>query len=192
MTKHGREQSGHKVAAGPDATRDAAFLGIPHDHDHCIETALSEAEAHCAARQARFTSLRRRVLEIVWSSHQPLGAYTILQSLAEDGRQPAPPTVYRALDFLQEHGLVHRIASLNAFVGCPHPGHVSQGQFLICTQCASTVELVDPDIETRIRASAATLGFSVNGCLVEVTGLCPNCRNLTNAPAAPVTDPVSN
>lgn len=163
--------------AGPSAAlNDAGFLGQRHDHDHCIETALSDAVAVCAQRQARLTPLRRRVLEIVWQSHQPLGAYAILDELAKDGRRGAPPTVYRALDFLQEYGLVHRIASLNAFVGCTHPGHATQGQFLICTECTTAVELVDAEVERRIRRSANTLGFAAQGYLVEVTGLCPECR----------------
>lgn len=164
--------------AGVSATQNGAgFLGQRHDHGHCIETALSDAEAVCADSQARLTPLRRRVLEIVWQSHQPLGAYAILDELAKDGRRGAPPTVYRALDFLQEHGLVHRIASLNAFVGCSHPGHATQGQFLICTQCTTAVELVDAEVERRIRRSANALGFEAAGYLVEVTGLCPDCRN---------------
>lgn len=154
-----------------------AFPGARHDHEHCIESALSDAESVCAAHQARLTPLRRRVLEIVWQSHQPLGAYAILEELARDGRRAAPPTVYRALEFLQAYGLVHRIASLNAYVGCPHPGHAAQSQFLICTGCATAVELVDAEVEQTIRGSARALGFVPEGCLVEVTGRCPECTS---------------
>ena len=96
----------------------------PHDHSHCVTHALGEAESLCTKSGVRLTDLRRRVLELVWQSHKPLGAYDILAVLSEqDGRRAAPPTVYRALDFLLENGLVHRIASLNAFIGCNHPGH---------------------------------------------------------------------
>ena len=90
----------------------------PHDHAHCVAGALAEADALCARLGVRLTELRRRVLELVWQSHKPLGAYDILAVLSEqDGRRAAPPTVYRALDFLLENSLVHRIASLNAFTG---------------------------------------------------------------------------
>lgn len=83
----------------------------PHDHSHCVHTALSEADTLCTQKGLRLTALRRRVLELVWQSHKPLGAYDILGVLSEqDGRRAAPPTVYRALDFLLENGLVHRIA----------------------------------------------------------------------------------
>lgn len=149
----------------------------PHDHRHCIEQALAEAETLCARHGLRLTALRRRVLELVWQSHKPLGAYDILAVLSEqDGRRAAPPTVYRALDFLLEHGLVHRIASLNAFVGCDHPDHAHQGQFFICRQCHAAIELERSTISDSILDSARSLGFRVEAQTVEVVGLCARCQ----------------
>lgn len=151
----------------------------PHDHSHCINAALSEAEALCARQGLRLTALRKRVLELVWSSHKPLGAYDILAVLSEeDGRRAAPPTVYRALDFLLENGLVHRIASLNAFIGCNHPEHAHQGQFLICRNCHIALELEQNAISEAIVQAAANVGFHVEGQTVEVLGLCSNCKVL--------------
>ncbi|TWI56555.1 Fur family zinc uptake transcriptional regulator [Pseudomonas duriflava] len=150
----------------------------PHDHSRCVAHALGEAETLCARSGVRLTDLRRRVLELVWQSHKPLGAYDILGVLSEqDGRRAAPPTVYRALDFLLENGLVHRIASLNAFVGCNHPGHAHQGQFLICRQCHVAVEIEQSTIESAIQTSARDIGFTVEGQTVEVVGLCSTCRD---------------
>lgn len=95
----------------------------PHDHSQCVSTALAEADALCARQGVRLTELRRRVLELVWQSHKPLGAYDILAVLSEtDGRRAAPPTVYRALDFLQENGLVHRIALAQRVRRLQQPG----------------------------------------------------------------------
>lgn len=95
----------------------APLASRPHDHSRCVTHALTEAESICTRQGLRLTALRKRVLELVWHSHKPLGAYDILGVLSEeDGRRAAPPTVYRALDFLLENGLVHRIASLNAFI----------------------------------------------------------------------------
>lgn len=149
----------------------------PHDHSHCVSHALLTAETLCEQAGLRLTALRKRVLELVWTSHKPLGAYDILAVLSEtDGRRAAPPTVYRALEFLLEHGLVHRIASLNAFVGCNHPGEVHQGQFLICRNCLAAVELQDSSIVSALLASAQRIGFSVEGQTVEITGLCATCR----------------
>ncbi|MDP3847767.1 MAG: zinc uptake transcriptional repressor Zur [Pseudomonas sp.] len=158
-------------------TAKAPLACLPHDHSHCVSSALAEAEAVCAQRGVRLTALRLRVLELVWQSHKPLGAYDILAVLSEaDGRRAAPPTVYRALDFLQENGLVHRIASLNAFVGCNQPEQPHQGQFLICRQCHTSIELEQSSISQAIVSSAASVGFSVEGQTVEVVGLCASCQ----------------
>ncbi|KPX39414.1 Zinc uptake regulation protein [Pseudomonas syringae pv. helianthi] len=149
----------------------------PHDHSHCVHSALAEADALCAKQGLRLTTLRRRVLELVWQSHKPLGAYDILAVLSdEDGRRAAPPTVYRALDFLLENGLVHRIASLNAFTGCNHPTHTHQGQFLICRLCHAAIELQHPAISNAVVDAAAGVGFAVEGQTVEIVGVCAGCK----------------
>lgn len=148
-----------------------------HDHTHCVERALTSARALCKERGVKLTRIRERVLTLVWDSHQPLGAYAILEKLNELGEgHPAPPTVYRALDFLQEQGLVHRLASLNAYIGCCEPGHNHQGHFLICRQCHTTVEASSPDISDAIQSSAASRDFSAESECVEIVGICPNCR----------------
>lgn len=145
------------------------------NHQHCIDQALSQAEQLCQRQLQRFTAIRRRVLELVWRQHKPIGAYELLEMLQQDGRT-APPTVYRALEFLQQMGLVHRIASLNAYVGCAHPGAPHDGQFLICEACKSLAELDVPAITSAIEASAAASGFTTRRHTVEILGLCPRCR----------------
>jgi Fur family zinc uptake transcriptional regulator len=141
-----------------------------------VHTALTEADALCAKNGQRLTALRRRVLELVWQSHKPLGAYDILAVLSEqDGRRAAPPTVYRALDFLLDNNLVHRIASLNAFMGCNHPEHAHQGQFLICRECHIAIELEQASISEAITLGASNVGFRAEGQTVEVVGICSAC-----------------
>ncbi len=122
------------------------------------------------------TPLRRRVLELVWRSHKPVGAYAILSALRRRGRAAAPPTVYRALEFLLEHGFVHRIASQSAYVGCVEPGPHHAGQFLICAKCGNAAELNDARIERAVGRRARRLGFAVERQTVEIAGLCPRCR----------------
>lgn len=148
-----------------------------HDHAACIHNALARAETLCAERGARLTALRKRVLELVWAGHRPRGAYQILDDLrAAEGKCVAPLTVYRALEFLEDQGLVHRIECLNAYVGCPEPKDSHRGQFLVCTTCGVTVEIDDPDIRTTIETAAAAHGFVVDHPVVEVRGLCRTCR----------------
>jgi len=152
------------------------FPSKRHNHRHCIAQALNDAEAICAAKGARLTSLRRKVLELVWASHRPVGAYDLLRDLSQEKSNAAPPTVYRALEFLQEHGLVHRISSLNAFVGCPSPEVSHSGEFLICRACGAAGEVLDDQIGQTIARSAADQGFIVEQKPIEVIGLCPHCR----------------
>ena len=147
-----------------------------HDHGRCVEGALGAAEALCADRGLRFTALRRRVLELVWQSHRPVRAYDVLARLGREHRGAAPPTVYRALEFLLENGFVHRIESLNAYVGCGDPDAAHAGQFLICRECRTTAELDDRAITRTIADRARRLGFSADRQTIEVTGLCPECR----------------
>jgi Fur family transcriptional regulator, zinc uptake regulator len=148
----------------------------PHDHRDCVADAIGTAEALCRQRGLRFTSIRRRVLELVWGSHKPIGAYDILDTLNQDGKKAAPPTVYRALEFLIEADLVHRLDSLNAFVGCPDPSSSHTGQFLICRACRSVAELDDADINHLVQQKASDLGFSAVHQMLEIQGLCRSCR----------------
>ena len=156
--------------------RNGRFLPDQHDHRDCAAAALEDAKAVCIERGVRLTPVRQRVLEIVWQGHRPLGAYAILEVLAGEGHSPAPPTVYRALEFLLTQGLVHRLSSLNAFVGCSRPGHPGAGQFLLCTVCGTAAELNDPEIERAIERGAAAEGFVSRNHTVEISGLCPHCR----------------
>lgn len=153
-----------------------AFLDTGHDHSHCIDDALDRAAALSAARGVRLTPLRRRVLELIWSGHKPLGAYEILDILRDEHQGAAPPTVYRALDFLLDQGLIHRIESMNSFVGCADPDTPHGGQFLICRACGAAAELNDARIEQAIRKTAASAGFAVGRPMIEIEGLCPNCQ----------------
>lgn len=148
-----------------------------HNHNHCISDALMSAQKICAERGARLTSLRAQVLELIWQSHKPLGAYTLMDMLAQAStRRVAPPTVYRALDFLLEEGLIHRINSLNAFIGCPSPTQKHQSHFLICQGCSVAVELDSPELNQRLFDSATAAGFSVISHSVEISGLCTSCQ----------------
>jgi Fur family zinc uptake transcriptional regulator len=152
-----------------------------HNHDACIADALADARSICQRQNARLTATRERVLELIWQSHRPLGAYDVLAMLAQDGHNAAPPTVYRALDFLQQNGLVHRIASLNAFIGCAHAGTPHQGIFLICYRCGNVLELSAPLVSEAISNAASDVKFQPDTVTVEVSGQCPRCQEKVEA-----------
>ncbi len=146
-----------------------------HDHQACIASAMKDADAYCGAHGLRLTPVRRRVLELIWKSHCPSGAYSLLERLTRDGHKPSPPTVYRALDFLLEHGLIHRVSSLNAFLGCNHPGDEHAAQIFICEHCGVAVEQADTSVNRRLSQAAAEMHFRIRRQTVEITGLCAHC-----------------
>ena len=155
-----------------------AQQGFPtrgHDHSDCLAQMLFNAESVCQQHGVRFTPQRRRVLEIVAGSHAPLGAYDILEQMDFAGRRSAPITVYRALDFLIEHGLVHRLTSLNAFTACMHSDSEHIAQFLICRGCRTVAELKSRRVARTIQQDAEHAGFAVAQQVVEVTGTCRDC-----------------
>jgi len=150
---------------------------VVHDHAACVEQAVSSAVALCGRQGLNLTPVRRRVLEIVWRSHGPIGAYQILAELSKEREKAAPPTVYRALEFLMDAGLVHRIDSLNAFLGCTEPGHAHVAQFLVCRQCQRVAEIDDPAINRVLAEQSRVKGFRIEPTSLEIKGLCSDCSS---------------
>ncbi len=162
----------------PKAKIISRFKTDAHNHRGCVDKAISAAKKLCLKRGARLTDARRRVLELVWSNHKPVLAYELMDQISRNGRKAAPPTVYRALDFLLENGLIHRIESLNAFVGCGAPALEHSGQFLICDGCKTIAELDDPEINTLIQQRALKAGFKASKQIIEIAGRCSSCAHL--------------
>jgi Fur family zinc uptake transcriptional regulator len=158
----------------------------PHDHTVCIATASSAAEQLAAQRHIKLTPLRRQVLTLICQSHKPAGAYQLLAALRDQGaEQAAPPTVYRALEFLVEHGLAHRIDSLNAFVACFSPGGAHHSVFLLCQACSDVREMVNPDATAQLFDAARAQGFTPTRPVLEIHGLCPDCTTHAKGSASP-------
>jgi Fur family zinc uptake transcriptional regulator len=147
-----------------------------HDHSHCQKQALEMAIERCANQGLKLTKIRRQVLEIIWSQHNPIGAYDVLQQLQKRGHKPAPPTAYRALEFLVSAQLIHRIESLNAYIGCPSPDANHQCQFYICKQCGHIAELSLPAVSEALSDGAKQLGFESAQPVIEVHGVCRDCQ----------------
>lgn len=146
-----------------------------HDHASCVGGGLQAVEAGCAAQGLRLTKGRRRVLEILLQEHRAMGAYDILGLLTDDGYGAQPPVVYRALDFLVEHGFAHKIQKLNAYVACSHPGDAHAPVFLICRVCNAVAE-TSAALRSPLGQAADALDFTIETTVVEAEGLCPQCR----------------
>jgi Fur family zinc uptake transcriptional regulator len=165
-------------AEGDAATRQASSTPsalLAHDHDDCIQRALASAEGLCAERGVRFTPVRRRVLELIWRSHEAVKAYDLLEQLKTFDPAAKPTTVYRALDFLREQGLIHRVESLNAFIGCSDVGHQHELFLLICDRCNCVEEREAHGVTEAVAGEIRAANFLPRHKAFEVHGICARC-----------------
>ncbi len=149
--------------------------------DHHVDDAaafVAAVERACGERGLRLTPIRAHVLQLIADAGQPIKAYDLLDRV-RSGDGPgaaAPPTVYRALDFLMANGFVHKLESVNAFVACHHPNSAQHSvPFLICDRCHGAVELEDLEVVSQLEARAKALGFQPQAQTLEVHGLCGRC-----------------
>lgn len=154
---------------------DAHFCCEGHSGAGRIADILSVAEARAAANGAKLTPVRRRTLELLLQSHGALGAYEVLEHLAAEGFGTQPPVAYRALNFLVEQGLAHRIRRLNAFTACSHPGHDHRAVFLICESCNSVTEAAGEAVGDALTQAASEMGFTLSRATIEAVGQCRTC-----------------
>jgi Fur family transcriptional regulator, zinc uptake regulator len=148
-----------------------------HAHDHHHHDAMAEAEAHCASKGLKLTDMRRQVFEALVKSPQAMGAYDLIDALANAGhKRLAPISVYRTLDFLLEAGLAHKIESRNAFVACPHQhGTQEVVVFMICDQCGKVQESTSDAVSKALASVASGLHFTPKGQVIEMHGRCAGC-----------------
>ncbi len=162
------------MSVKPETSAELAFSR--HDHAHCAGDVLAKADELAGVRGVRMTPVRRRVLEILLESHRAMGAYEVLERLGAEGFGKQPPVAYRALDFLVEQGLAHRIRRLNAFAACMHPGEAHHAAFLICKVCDAVAEAPAGAVRAALDAAARDLGFVVERSNIEALGTCPACQ----------------
>ncbi|WP_313918123.1 transcriptional repressor [Tahibacter sp.] len=158
---HGRHDAGHKHGL--------------HEHRHDGESFVRTVAAACEARGLRLTPLRLRVLEMIAAADKPVKAYDLLDRLKDERAGAAPPTVYRALDFLLENSFIHKLESINAYVSCHHPEEAHQVPFLICDVCASATEICDDGVAALLTRQAREHGFKPRAQTLEVHGTCAGC-----------------
>ena len=139
-----------------------------------VAEALEQAEEIASQRGQKMTRIRRKVLQLLLEANEPAKAYDLLNNLDGEGAAK-PPTIYRALDFLQETGLAHKIESLNAYVACGHASHPHSAVFLICDSCGNTEELHGVTIKAAIDAETLAAGFQTKRAMIEAHGVCRNC-----------------
>ena len=152
-----------------------------HDHAKCVSAALDTAEQLCVVRGVQLTPIRLQVLKLIWESHQAVKAYDLLDRLKPLKQEAKPATIYRALDFLIDQGLIHRIESLNAFIGCNCSGQQHEQLLLICKQCHEVEERPAPEVMRSLLSEIKRADFTVHSKAIEIHGVCAKCSKAPNA-----------
>jgi Fur family zinc uptake transcriptional regulator len=160
------------------SAKHATVCTDPEHHVHHADEYVREVERACNERALRLTPLRADVLRLVADSKNPVKAYDLLARISESRAASAPPTVYRALDFLLENGFIHKLESINAFVACHHPRVRHTVPFLICDNCHSAIEMEDEKVSHLLDDKARALGFTPLAQVLEVHGLCRDCKDV--------------
>ncbi|MFZ2406291.1 MAG: transcriptional repressor [Methylobacter sp.] len=153
-----------------------------HDHKKCVSEALGTAEQLCVVRGVQLTPIRQQVLELIWDSHKAVKAYDLLDRIKPLQNAAKPATIYRALDFLIEQGLIHRVESLNAFVGCSCSGHQHEQLLLICNNCQEVEERSAPEVMQALSQEIKQAGFIVHSKAIEIHGVCAKCAETIGDP----------
>ena len=139
------------------------------------QSTTEKAAQYCEANKYRLTPPRKHVLDIIAGSVKPLGAYEVLEQLSQITSNPKPPTVYRAIEFWQEHGFIHRIESLNAYITCDAGHRHSGSQFMICDDCGIVIETHLCDLPQPLKDSTVKNTFMPSRWSFEIHGTCGNC-----------------
>ncbi len=149
---------------------------VKHNHQTCSGGVMEMADQRVRDAGLRLTPVRRRTLEILLEEHRAIGAYEVLERLSKSGFGKQPPVAYRALEFLVENGLAHRIRRLNAFAACMQPGQTHAPVFFICSDCDVVAEAPDQGVGNALGVAGNRIGFEIERANVEVLGICPACQ----------------
>lgn len=147
-----------------------------HNHKSCINEVVESVEKLCAEKSINFTDLRKKILKTIFADHKSVKAYDILKKLKEKEISDKPPTIYRALDFFMEHGIIHKIHSTNSYVVCDHFQEDHQCHFLICEKCNLVIECCNAEINKIIALNASAKNFKAREKNIEILGICQNCQ----------------
>jgi Fur family zinc uptake transcriptional regulator len=151
-----------------------------HNHSNCIQTALNNASQLCSERGVQLTDIRKQVLELIWADHHAVKAYDLLERIKPLQSAAKPATIYRALDFLREQGFIHRVESLNAFIGCCDLKTTHEQLLLICKKCENVEERHADLVMQALVQELQNANFIAHSKAIEIHGICGNCTQEKN------------
>jgi len=106
--------------------------------------------------------------------HRHVGAEELLDAVGDQLPNVSLPTVYSALDALEDSGLVRRVSAGQG--RALYDARPADHHHLVCRRCGA-VEDLDASVSlSGALASAREHGFAPDGAEVVVRGLCASCR----------------
>ena len=154
---------------------ETTLTSAAHNHQTCVNNALATAEQLCEQRGVQLTAIRQQVLALIWETHKAVKAYDLLDKIRPYQHSAKPATIYRALDFLIEQGLIHRVESLNAFVGCRCSGLQHEQLLLICKHCLEVEERTATQVMHAVSTECLSAEFVVSSQALEIHVTCKKC-----------------
>lgn len=137
---------------------------------------LFRAKRYCDVGKHRFTQPRERVLSLLASSIEPMGAYEILERLSCEKQKINPPTIYRAIEFWVQHGFIHKVQSMSAYIACCEHQHHENFCIFICDDCHKVIELKMQHLPKPITMNIEKKHLTIRGSNTEVHGICNRCK----------------
>jgi Fur family zinc uptake transcriptional regulator len=162
-----------------------SFPARDHEHGACLAEALNRARLRCSEQGVKWTVLREQVFRQIATSHKPVSAYDLIESLASQGKRLAPVSIYRILAVLQSVGLVHRLETRNAYFACmAEHARPPQTVIFVCEECERVAEAEAPEALRAISNSTDRGHFHIRNTVLEVSGLCAECHKAAAAGAS--------
>lgn len=132
---------------------------------------------------SRLTPAREAILQALVASGGHMTADALVELVHESSPRTGRMTVYRTLDLLCELGVLRPVYQ---GTGAAHYVLMEDGHHhhLICSQCEQVVEFDDCVVEALQETIGRRFDFQVQGHLLELYGLCPDCQSEASASEA--------
>ncbi len=145
---------------------------------HLLPEVISHLEQRCGSKGGRLTRKRKVVLSSLLLMDKAASAYELEAFCRQQGEDISVMSVYRSLEYLQAHQLVHKLNVTNKYVVCCDLAghHHGVTQFLVCQHCLKVKEVaLSQQAIQKIIGDVESEGFQLVDSQVEISCVCEGC-----------------
>lgn len=132
-----------------------------------------------AARGSRMTRQKRAVAALLAETGEFSSAQDLHARLKEAGEKVGLATIYSQLRTLADAGEIDSVRGDSGETLYRRCDLISHHHHLVCRRCGQAVELDAPEVETWARRVGGRYGFRHLDHVLEITGICDRCSELT-------------